>query len=449
LWTDASLTADFLAWASDGQSLLVISNPIRGPFRNTQRDLVRINLAGGLLGRPSTLEAVPPANDARRLRVPGVVPPHDRPPSIRVELSMDAVQEEGICLIETDGREQVLRWGNVQTQNTFKRFHPLDAGLWLDAPALAPDGRTAAFRVDDGTGAGLLALISLETEDVSLIAPDDATRRRWLDRLADCALTHLREWLPTGDDAPVRPTALPILAELGAIHPRRHMLSRLARFAAPLLKERVGDERDGLDEFRLFFSYLNQDYDSAARWLDAVEAAADDPDARLRWLGLRAQILLGAGRIDGARGIVDYLVRETGSTTLSIETTAEGYAIATEPHPQVGWVAHLREKSSDPALRRMGIGRDGRLIETEPPDPFSALDDWGDQDRMPNVPFAPPPGGVPGIVPVMPDEFNPPGLGPRELTIPPGPDARPGLLPRFGPSSPAPRREPLRLDVEE
>ncbi|WP_337177569.1 hypothetical protein [Paludisphaera sp.] len=452
LWVDSSLTTDFLGWASDGQSLLAITNPLRGPLRNAQRDLVQIDLDGRMLGRPSTLEAIPPADNQRRLRGPGLIGPRERPASIRVDLSMDETQEEGICLIETGDEEQVLRWGNVRTQNTFKRFHPLDAGMRIGSPALAPDGRTAAFRVDDGTGAGLLALIDLDTEELTLLAPDETTRRRWLDRLADCALAHLREWLPSGDETPSRPTALPILAELGGVHPRRYTLGRLARFAAPLLKEPAEGETDGLDEFRLFFSYLNQDYDSASRWLDAVEAATEDPDARLRLLGLRAQILLGAGKVDAARGIIDYLGREARSTAMSIEEAAGGYVLADEASPQAGWVAHLREKSSDAALRRMGVGLDGRPLSTEPADPFAAFEEGDDQDRMPNAPFAPAPDGDPGIVPIVPDEFNPPGLRPDNFIPPPAPGPRPpGLLPRFAPFPPAPRpgvgAGPIRLEV--
>ncbi|OJW19505.1 MAG: hypothetical protein BGO49_09305 [Planctomycetales bacterium 71-10] len=437
LGIENALTPDFLAWAPDGRSLLAIANPMRGPFRSTQLDLVRIGLDGGPAGRPSNLESTPPANANRRLQGQVGMADPGKPPSLRIELSMDAGQEEGVCLVETNGREQILRWGNLLTQNTFKRFHPLDPGLRIDAPALAPDGRTAAFRVDDGTGAGLLALIDLNTEELSLVAPDEATRRRWLDRLADCALSHLLEWIPGEEVASARPTVLPILAELGGLHQRRYTLSRLARFASPLLKERAGEGPDGLDEFRLFFSYLNQDYASASRWLDAVEAGTDDPEALLRWLGLRAQIFLGDGQVEKARGIIDYLARETRRPSLSVEETAGGYKLSGEPLPDAAWVDHLRQKSSDLAAQRIRPGRGDRVDGGEPVDPFSDFEAGG-PDPIPNIPFAPPP----GVVPIVPDEFNPPGLRPRNLMVPPAPDGRPvaPLLPRAG---------GLRLEVEE
>lgn len=436
LGVEGSLKPDFLAWAPDGRSLLAIANPMRGPFRSAQLDLVRIGLDGGPVGRPSNLESTPPANANRRLQGQGAMVDPGKPPSLRIELSMDAGQEEGVCLVETNGREQMLRWGNLLTQNTFKRFHPLDPGLRIDAPSLAPDGRTAAFRVDDGTGAGLLALIDLNTEELSLVAPDEATRRRWLDRLADCALSHLLEWIPGEEVASDRPTVLPILSELGGLHQRRYTLSRLARFASPLLKESADGEPDGLEDFRLFFSYLNQDYASASRWLDAVEGATDDPETLLRWLGLRAQIFLGDGQIEKARGILDYLARESRRPSFTVEETSEGFKLVGEPLPDAAWVVHLRQKSSDLAAQRMRLANGDRVEGGEPVDPFSDFD--AAPVRMPNTPFAPPP----GVVPVVPDEFNPPGLRPRDLAIPPTREARPvaPLLPRAG---------GLRLEVEE
>ena len=432
-----ALTADFLAWAQDGRSLLAITGPARGSLRNAQLNLVRIGLDGALVDRPSNLESSPPINAARSLRGPGGLVPNEKPVSLRAELTMDANQEEGVCLVETDGREQVFRWGNLLNQNTFKRFHPLDPLMRLDAPALAPDGRVAAFRVDDGTGAGLLALVDLETEALSLIAPDEATRRRWLDRLAACALARILEWAPDGEAAPARPTVLPVMTELNGPEPRRFALGRLARFATSLLGGPDAEGADGLDEFRLFFAYLNQDYETAARRLDAVEAAADDPRSRLRWLGLRAQILLERGRVENARGIVDYLARQTRATTLSIEQSADGFAIAGEVPPDTAWVDRLRKTAEDAALHKATAGAVDGDDGTGTVDGFGGLDGW-DQDRMPNVPFAPPPGVDGGIAPIAPDQFNPPVLQPppgaaipqaRYAPFPP-PPLRPEAVPR-------------------
>lgn len=449
------LMPDFLAWGLDGRSLLMIAGPPRGALRTSQLDLVRVGLDGGVLGRLSNLESIQPNFAQRRNLGPAQASVPDKAASLRVELTMDAGQEEGVCLVETNGTEQVFRWGNLLTQNTFKRFHPLEPGLRLDAPSLAPDGRTLAFRVDDGTGAGLLALIDLSTEDVSLVAPDEATRRRWLDRLVACALLHIGEWLPGEEAAAARPTALPILSELGGLQPRRHRLARLARFASSLLKDSADGSRDGYDEFRLFFSYLNSDYDSASRWLDAVESAAEDPSARLRWLGLRAQILLGNDQLERARGVIDYIAREVRPAVVSLEEAGGGFVLTTGKQPDAAWADHLRQKASESALRRAAIGRAGRPA---PDDPFAELP-GAEQDRMPNVPFVMPPGGDPDLVPIMPDEFNPPGLAPRELIPPQPPEARFEVpIPRFAPddgaapragAGAAGRPAPLPLEFEE
>ncbi|WP_165246013.1 PD40 domain-containing protein [Paludisphaera soli] len=444
---DPSLTPSAPVWGIDGQSILMLAAPMRGPFRHTQVDLMRISLEG-FSARISTLEAAAPApvNAPQRFRGP-ITHFGERPPALRVDLALDGEQEQGACLIESDGHDQSVKWYNVRTQNTFKKIHPLDAGLRLASPSLSPDGQTLALRVDDGSVAGLAFLCDLNTEAITLLAPDEATRERWLDRLAACAVDHLQTWLPmtAGDSTTVRATVLPLMAELGGIHPRQYRLQRIAKFALSLLDDKASDsvgDRSGV--YRLFFSYLNRDYDSAERHLAAVEASADDPAARLRWLCLRAQVLLGQGEFERARGLIAYLDRETTSRTLTLEDSPIGPALTGVPSPENVWAKHLEQKSGPGALQRAQTGLDGLDVE-DGRDPLQGLDP---AERLPNLPFAPNPGLGRDLEPIAPDEFG--GQAPqrprRRIFIEPqdpgeGPAGRPFRAPTQVPPV-------LRLEVE-
>ncbi|AMV39475.1 PD40 domain-containing protein [Planctomyces sp. SH-PL62] len=455
LSNDAALTASPPVWGLDSQTILMIASPTRGPFRHTQVDLVRINVEAGFSARISTLEAAAPVNVPQRFRGPATAV-GERLPTIHVELALDGEQEQGVCLVDADGQDQVMKWYTVQTQNTFKRFHPLDAGLRIRAPALSPDGRTLAFRVLDGGPSGLAAFCDLNTEEIVLIAPDAATRDRWLDRLAACAVDLIQTWLPmtAGDGPGNRATILPILSELGGIHPRQYRLQRLAKFARSLLEElppadRADPSPESFEEFRLFFAYLNRDYATAERHLDAVEAASDDPGSRLRWLCLRTQILLGQGEVDRARGIIDYIDRETNVRAVKLEHSPAGPVLTEVENPENAWAKHLAQKATDGALRRAQAGMDGLdFEEAREPDPGLGP---GELDRMPNLPFAPNAGVDQGLNPIAPDEFGgiaPPRPRPRIFVEPGDGVEGPAGRPFRAPAPPPPGDVPI-LHLEQ
>lgn len=444
----SALSGSLLAWGQDGQSLMMIAGPGGGTFRTRNISLVRIGVDGGYASSVSTLESISPTNVPGRMRGQATLGGEPRPRSARVDLTMDAEQDQGVCLIN-DGQEQVMRWCSLVGQNTYDRFHPLDNGLQLGAPAIAPDGLTLAFRVDDGGGAGIVSLYDLTTKETIPVAPDLSSRRRWLDRLASCALDLLQTWLPSpaGDGEGVRATVLPILGELGGFHPRQFRLKRLAKFAsAPLTPPAVPG--DGLDDFRLFFAYLAQDYDAAERHLDAVESTAEAPRDRLRWMCLRAQILMSKGEVNRARGIVGYLERETRGSRFSIEESAGTYTLTAVDDPGDAWATHLNQVAGDGTLLRMGKNTNELGAPGETPDAIN-LGGWAPApDQMPIAPFAPNPGDLlvpPNEFGIIPFRRRLPNLGDAP---PPPPDIQPpGMLPRFTPP-PVPGLRVVPLEVQ-
>lgn len=437
-----ALSGSLLAWSQDGQSLMMIAGPAGGTFRSRQATLVRVGLDGGYPIPVSTLESIP-ANIPGRMRGgPAAVDGETRPRSMRVDLTMDSEQDQGVCLIDLDGQDQVMRWCSLVSQNTYDRFHPLDAGLQLGAPAIAPDGLTLAFRVDDGGAAGLVALFDLTSKETTALAPDAASRRRWLDRLAACAVDLLETWLPSpaGAGEVVRPTVLPILGELGGFHPRQFRLKRLAKFAAAPLASAPAAAGDGLDEFRLFFAYLGQDYAEAERLLPAVESKAETPLDRLRWLCLRAQILMSNGEAGRARGIVDYLNRESSGSRLLIEETAGGYALAPISDPSNVWARHLEAKAADGTILRTGNASNDLANLNDSPDAINLGGMAPDPDQMLQAPFAP----NPRLLPVPPDEF---GVIPFRRRFP-NPDGPPAVPPPGLITPPAPGLRVVPLEVQ-
>ncbi len=422
LTTDVTLLDAPPLWSLDGQAILAVANPPRGQMRQAQVDLVRISLDTGFSVRMMTLEMVALANDRRRRQVPALAPVDERPVAIQAELSLDHEQDQAICLIEVEGQEQAVKWCNVRTLNTFKRFHPLDLSLRIGAPAVSPDGRTMAFRVQGRENLGLPAFCDLSSETVTLIAPDASTRDQWLVGLASCASDLIDGWLQpaAGGEPLARATILPIPGELIGNNLRQMRLRRLSKFAKSLLDQPIAQDptMGSMRELRLFFDYIRGDYRSAGSRLDELEAASQSPDERLRWLCLRAQILLGQGEFERARGIIEYIGRASRMETQRVEDTPLGPVLTSLPNPANDWSKHLAQKLTEFAQRRLR-------------DPLRAADDpetleptpgvWEALDGVPQLPFAP-------------DDPGHEGLDPDRLGAPPTP------LPRlrFGPGGQIP-----------
>jgi len=378
--TDVTLMDVPPAWSLDGQSLLAVAAPTSGQGRPAQIDLVRINLETGFGVRAMTLETFAP-NDLLRANLNRRSPLLSRivgANRIRIELSLDRERDQLLCLIDAGVGEQAFKWCNTRSQNTFKRFHPLDPTIGVGAPALSPDGRSVAFRVEGRDGLGLPALCNLTTEAVTLIAPDEDTRVRWLGELALRSIGLIEQGVRIRGNAapPFRATVLPIPGELVGDHPRIFRLKRLAKIAGGLLDQPPppgspsASEAGELEEYALFFDYLRGDYRGAESRLDRLEAEAQSPEDRLRRLLLRAQILMGQGEMDRSRGIVDYVGRATATERRSVEETPLGPVVTEVASPEREWSRGLDHRLTE--LARIGskagaeLGGDADPLEPSP-----------------------------------------------------------------------------------
>lgn len=402
-------------WSLDGQSLVAVAAPTKGEARPSQLDLVRVGLDTGFGVRVMTLETFATKelapHDLLRRNLNRRSPLLSRTAGlnrIRVELSLDRERDQALCLIDEGMGEQALRWCNTRTQNTFKRFHPLDPTLAISATALAPDGQSVAFRLEGSDGRGLPAVCDLSTEAITLIAPDDETRDQWLGELALRSIGLIEQGPRVhGDEfAKARATVLPAPSELRGDAPRLFRLKRLAKIAGGLLDRSaqtgspLDREAGALEEYALFFDYLREDYRTVESRLDRLASASESPDERLRWSLLQAQVLMGLGAADRARGIIEYVARATARQ--GVEETPLGPIVSEMESPEREWSRVLNWLLSATMIERSkgrsGIADDAEALEPSP-------GGWEPNGFGPSPPDAPPPPFVPGEA--APDPLDP------------------------------------------
>lgn len=261
----------------------------------------------------------------------------------------------------TDGQESVIIWTrlrNGREQNVVKPIIPVDLSVPVGALAASPAGGTLSLRV------GPLGVLSppalcepvagLSPDKFTPIVPDDAARAEWLAVMVRSAVDLLRASLPYGEldgTAVERPTLLPIPGEFPHDHTILPRLRRLARLGRPLC-ERPTDAAPAepamqrlLDEARLFFAFLGEDYQAALAALESYESAANGPDQSLRLLSLRAQIYLGMKDFDRAGGAIAYLRSLNASPVRRIEETPSGSLLSEIEDPRAAWSAYLAKRA--------------------------------------------------------------------------------------------------------
>jgi hypothetical protein len=367
-------------WSPDGQSLAVARRlPTAGG--TTQVALVRVRVDSG---------AVEPVKDSlfadgrplgRALTFSGA------------SFGLDRMNEHLFSTTWAEDKPHQISWYLPARREPRKNFNPVEGGglVPLGALAVMPAGTMLAMRVGPAGAPSPVALCEPERERLIPLVPDDAARAEWLGVLIGAA----RDLLRDPDQCPRamldgtaidRATLLPAPGEVAPDTPLAIRLRHLARVGRPLC-DRPSDAppadealRALLDEARLFFDYLSEDYASALSSLEAFEPRATGPDPRWRLMGLRAQIYLGLKDSERARGALAYLRAARPEPARRIEQTPAG-PVLTPADPADAWpefLAHWSEElkrglpsdalTSNPLGHRNPDAPEAPLIELPAPD---------------------------------------------------------------------------------
>ena len=411
-------------WSRDGRSVAVVTHALsqRHVAHPTQQfDLIRIQVESGKV-ETLTLDSEPGDRDKTYNGA---------------SFTFDRDGEELFYSLDIEGQPSQIIWFRPRTQETYKKFHPLDHMIPVGSLALTPTGGMLAFRSGSPGYFSPPALYDLAANRVTLVVPDDAARVEWISTLIAAARTLLQGSLPAAvgeGQVAERPTLLPIPGELDPNQEVSFRLRHLGRLGRPLC-DRPDDAPpappallDLLDEARLFFDILCEDYDAALASLETFEVRTTEPDQRLRLLSVRAQILLGQGQSERALEAIAFLRSIPHAAPRRLEITPAGPTVTAEPDPSQGWPSYLAlcAKEFTQALATDAEGPENRLGRRNSDAP----------DLVPAgmvVPFAPRlERFAPEVLP-LPDVkvVEPPHMNIR----PP----RPPLLPRFQRPPPAPR----------
>ncbi|WP_435006023.1 biopolymer transporter Tol [Tundrisphaera lichenicola] len=399
------------AWTRDGLSVLVLARlPIAGEV-NVQGDqarMLRVRVDGGLV------ESVKfPAIDE-------LILDRDRS-SEGFSVALDREGENLFCSGVVEGQPNQVTWFRPREGSVYKKFSLLDHGVPMGSLSLSPDGRILAARVGPIDRLSAPALCDLESPDLRsrLIAPDDESRVEWIATLVQAARLILAN-LPPASLEPSnpsarrieRPTLLPVLGEFEGNSEPTFRLRRIGRMGRPLCNRpedapaASAELREILDEARLFFDYLQEDYSAALKSLEALEGQAATPERRFRLLGVRAQIYLAQGRVEQAGRTIAYLKDRERKPSLRIEATGAGYALSPELDSFQGWPEYLETR----ALVIRAILHDEPLEPHFNPDAPRPMSPFDAPELNLNQIFRDPPGRD---APNLPGGFNPGGNQPR------------------------------------
>ena len=154
-------------------------------------------------------------------------------------LAIDYDREGERCFFSVDLQERDcdLAWSIPRDKVTHKRFPPLDANQRIKSVAVSPDGQLVAVRFGTESGLTAPAIYDTETEQTTLLVPDDEARKKWLRFLIGTARRLLKKSLPlavSDNQAALRPTLLPLPGELPPMDPVVGRLAKLARYGSAL-----------------------------------------------------------------------------------------------------------------------------------------------------------------------------------------------------------------------
>ncbi len=281
-----------------------------------------------------------------------------------VSIAFDGDGENLFAATVIDGSPHQIVWYHPRENEIYKRFVLLDYSVPMSSLSLAPDGRTLAARIGPIARLSPPALCDLDSPDLRsrLIAPDDESRIEWIATLVGTArgilasIQHTANINGATGGRLERLTMLPVAGEIEANSEQVPRLRRIGRLGRPLCDRPTSagpasPEVAGiLDEARVFFDYLSENYAAAFDGLETLEDRAGTSEQRYRLLCLRAQILLARGDVDRADETIRYLSKLDRSPGRRIEWNGSNYVVTgSEPTIGRGWPTYLGWRAS--ALR--------------------------------------------------------------------------------------------------
>lgn len=360
---DVGTASQAPAWTLDGMSVLVVSRRLslpvpvinrRGPIRpdilfraepatGDVATLVRVRVDSGALEVVHSLLAEP--HLGRNQTIEGT------------SITADRDAENFFGAISIAGRPSQVTWFQQREGTILKKFPIIDEGMTIGSLALAPDGQTLAARVaaGDQPSPPLFCDIGGNTFRVQLAVPDDAARIDWiihLERTARNLLTNLPHTRVQMDGKPTlvgRPTVFPLLADLTDNSELGSRLRRIGQLGRPLCDRPTDAQaldptaQKLIDEARLFFDIIREDYTGALRSLETLELDATTPERRVALLTVRAQVLLNKGEFRSALRTIGLLNEADRAVPRRVEWTGKGYQMTEEAVPGQGWPRFLQE----------------------------------------------------------------------------------------------------------
>ena len=328
-------------WTSDNHSIYAVVE--RATTRTPDLEIVRFGLEPN-----ETIRLLPMAPDP--MRRGGTI--HG------LAIDFDRDGERCYFAVDLSGRDHDMAWSIPRERKTHKRFHPLDISQRIESIAASPDGQLVAVRFGCAGGLTPPAIYDTETEQTTLLVPDEDARKEWMRVLAGTATHLLKAALPPAMvDGRVarRPTLLPVAGELSPLEAVVVRVSRLARFGCVLCEAPGGFAENGerqptgsfVIEARLFFHYLRGDYQAAAVDLDDLEPSVFTPVERLALLSVRAQLLWLRGEKSEARAVIDYLASCEEPNRRLVEETPLGLVFSPYISSQQAWARYLSARAAD------------------------------------------------------------------------------------------------------
>jgi Tol biopolymer transport system component len=353
-------------WSSDNRSIIAIVE--RATARSLDLEIMRFMLE---------------PNEQFRL-MPMAPDPMRRGGTIHgLAIDFDREGERCFFAVDVEGRDHDMVWSIPREKLTHKRFHPLDISQRIEGLAASPDGQVVAVRFGSSGGLTPPALYDSETEQTTLLVPDDDARKDWLRVLAGTATRLLKAALPPAvveGQAARRPTLLPLPGELSPLEVVVARLSKLAQFGSTLCLNPAGIVENGErqptcsidNEARLFFHYLRGDYQAAAADLENLEPSASTPRERLSLLSVRAQLLWLRGEKSEAGAVIDYLASCEEPNRRLVEDTPLGLVFAPIISSQQAWSRYMAARVADQAqLKSVPRGElPADVIDPRLQDPF-------------------------------------------------------------------------------